>query len=598
MRTGQVEIIAIVAIIVVAIVVILYAALPTSDTEPVSLEGKSVRNSLTSLIQAAAQESLRTTSTYGGYTDAQADGVAFLGDSVPYWQTGGVVSAPPAKQNFVQATEDFINENKDAYVADLGDVEVGEANVVANFLGSKIDLTVNLPSTFNGQPLPGSYSLSIPTKFGDILSFADEFSREQAQKRFFEIFILGSMLLSPIENGEHTTPLFISLSECGDSVFLSYPEVSEAVEDRVKVTLGHTYLSGRVPLQVGDITSYPKYPLPEFTGDQDLDVTFHLPDDFDLTPSSMQFSPNPIIAIAEPVEMTSHCVSDPLYISYFLNFPMIVRAKDPITGNVFQFAHQVFIKDNAPGPWTDPAVYEQSIQSQVCETLDCSLSLSVTSLSGTPVDDASVSFMGCSLGRTDLSGTLTAPTPCGLGPIQVLKSGYAVTTEMYSSSDFSSPITITAPKMLNAEVFVYQVTVDDSGSLYTIKEITTIPDDRRLLLTLNNLGKEGTNIVYGAAGKLSNVPAGDVGATATLTNDVLQVNFGQVSSFQTIPEDTPELHIYVPSNILFSSLSSLDASNKALDYADLFASCGIAPLSTTPVSIDDVVPCVRGYDEI
>jgi len=600
MRKGQVEIIAVLAVIIIAVVAIIYAAAPSIMPDPVSQEGKSLKDTLSGLVSKAADESIRKLSLYGGYTEAQIGGAAFLGDSVTYWQRGGKVSVPQAKHNFVSATEDFINQNKEAFVSGFTDVTVGEATVVANFFDSKIDLTVSIPATLKGQPQPSTYSVTVPTKFGEILQFAEDFSNSQSRERYLEYFTLSTALLSPIENGEHTTPFFIALTGCGESVFKTWSDLKPAMENRISVTLGHTYMPGKAPLGVAEFTSYPKYAVPQLNGNRysDIDVSFHLPDDFELSPSSFQFSPNPIIAVASPVQMTSVCVSDPIYVNYFLNFPVIVRAKDPITGNLFQFAHQVFIKDNEPGEWTDSSIYDQDVQALICSSLQCSLDLQVTSLSGEAVTGADVSFMGCPVGHTDSSGRLQGAVPCGIGPIQVLKSGYMVSSEQFSSDEFITQQQVTVPKMLNSDLFFYQVTVDDSGTSYTIKDIQPIPQDRKVMLTLSNPGQQGTRQMFDASGKLSYVPAGQLGVSATLTEENLQVAFGQILKLTTIPEDTGEIHIYVPYNILFSSLDAEAATSKAFDFTNLMEACGINPVAASPVNIDDVVPCVKGYDEV
>jgi len=529
MRKGQVEIIVILAVVIVAVVAILLATQTPSDVEPVSQEGRSVRNSLTNLITTAAGESLRTLSLYGGYDSPQPNSVQFLDDSVTYWQEDGDVTVPQAKQSFVRLTEKFINENKDSYVSGIGaDIVVGEATVTATFLDSKIDLSVVLPSSMNDQPLPSTYAISIPTKFGDILEFSEDFSLAETRDRYLEYNTIASLLMSPIENGQHTTPLFISLTNCGDFVFKSWSDIKSAAEERVKVTLGHTYMPGKVPLNIGETTSFPKYTIPQFNGKrfEDIEVSFHLPDDFELTQPSFQFSPNPIIALASPVPMTSVCVSDPILINYFFNFPTIVRVKDPLTGNVFQFANKVFIKDNAPGDWSELTGYEQELQTRICSDPQCPLNLQVNSLNGAPVEGADVSFMGCQVGITSPSGSLQTAIPCGIGPLQIYSSGYEAYSETFSSESLN-PATVTVPQMLNTKVFFYEVNIKDFDEQYWITgtdAIRPIPPDKKAVLTLaQSINLDSYSLLFDAVGTLNQVPAGEYAVLGALSSEDLQV---------------------------------------------------------------------------
>ncbi|MBI4021130.1 MAG: hypothetical protein HY369_02720 [Candidatus Aenigmarchaeota archaeon] len=600
MRTGQVEIIVVLAIVIVAIIAILLATVRPPASPPLSQEGQAARASLSHLITTGADEALRTLSLYGGYASPTGT-VVFLGDLVPYWQKEGDVVIPPVEQQFISFTETFINENKEAFIADASGLEVGEANVVATILPSKIDLTVSLPATLNGDPLPATYEVSIPTKFGNIVEFAEAFSYDEIDHRYLEMNTVATLFTSPIESGEHVTPFFVALTDCGAFYFKTWSDLKPAVEERVQVALAHTYMPGKVPLNVGAVTSYPKYSLPKLNGKDyaDVEVSFHLPDDFVLTPNSLRIEPNPIVATAKPVPLTAICVSDPIYVTYSLRFPVIVRAEDTLTGNIFQFVHQVSIEDNQPAPWS---TVEQGIQEQVCTNQLCQADIQATSASGQAVTGADVFFMGCSIGQTGATGQLAGPIPCGIGNLEVYKTGYAVTSTGTTSDELAAAVQVTVPKMLAATVYVYQVNVQEFGGKYTIDAITPLPAGRKLMLTMDTLSGDSYTMVFGPVGTLNSVPAGDFGIIGNLVDDTLQQAFGQIDLVHLFPEDTPELHIYVPNNYQFSQLNQVTDGSaiaaKGLELTNLLQQCGLPPISAAPADPATILGCSKGVNDV
>lgn len=600
MRKGQAEFIAVLGVIIIAVIAILFAFQGPSLPAPVSLEGGAVRGSLENLIRSGADETIRILSTNGGYSDPPA-GVLFLNKEVPYWQRNGAITIPPVKETFAQMLEDFINENKDSFVAGLsGDITVGEASVAANFLDNKILLTVDLPTTLNGNPLPRKYDVEILTTFGEILDFAETFTEEQTKNRYLEYFILASMLASPIEDGIPVTPFLVSLTNCGEFVFRSWNDLKPQVEDRVAVTLAHTYMPEKAPYNVGETTPFPKYLIPRFNGKPytDLDISFHLRDDFALDFQSFQFTPNPIIAIATPIPLTAVCASDQIYVQYSLSIPVIVRAKDPLTGHVFQFAHQLFIKDNEPPAWG--AIYEQDIQAAICSDTQCSADIQVSSLTG-PVVGAEVSFMGCFLGETDATGRLQSPIHCGLGPLEIIHPNYELFVEMQNYEEMASK-QVVVPKMLDISLHFYQANVQDFASTYTVDDIQLLPPNRRVMLTLRSAtDKAYIRVFDSAVGQLTQVPAGTYSVTAVLADEELQQSFGQIQTIHTFPENLESLHLYLPYNFQFSQLNSATdaeiATEKGFAFTSLLEQCGIGPIATSAVN-EEAVPCSRGYDEV
>lgn len=605
MRKGQAELIIIVGVIIVGVIVILYASRESLQSPFVSQEEKAVRNSLENLIRSAADQSLQTLSVNGGYSSVQGDGVSFLNKQVPLWQKEGALSIPPVKSAFPQLVESFIDENKQSFISGLStEVTVGDPSVSASFFDNKITLTVNLPTTLNGKSISGRYDVDILTNFGEIVRFAEDYSKAQSRDRFLEYFVLSSLVISPLENGEHTTPLIIVLTRCGDTVFKNWEEVREQAQDRVAVTLAHTYLPGKAPTHVGEVTPFPKYVIPPIEGEQysNIEVSFHLPDEFELDASSFQFTPDPIIAVSSPIGFTGACASTPLYVQYYFNFPVIVRVKDPLTQNIFQFAQQVFIKNNRPGEWTDSALYDQDVQASICADMQCNANILLKSGDGHPISDAEISFMGCSLGQTDGAGKIQTTAPCGIGPLKIIKPGYEPLLEQNSHAGIENR-QIVIPKMLKTKVNLYEVNLVDFASVYTADKIELLPEKRRVLFTM----RSSTDKAYirqfdSAAGVLENIPAGTYSVIASLTDENLQQIYGQVQLIHIFNESTEEINVYIPYNAQFAQLNTLTdaqiAAEKGFAFTSVLEKCGIGPLAAIPVEGSKVLPCSKGYGEV
>lgn len=359
---------------------------------------------------------------------------------------------------------------------------------------------------------------------------------------------------------------------------------------------------GKAPYNIGDTTPFPKYLIPRMNGKtySNIDISFHLPDNFELDAQSFQFTPNPILAIATPIPMTAICISDPLYVKYSLNLPTIVRVKDPLTGHVFQFANHIFIKDNEPVAWSDATIQEQEFLAAICADAQCSADIQVTSLGGEPVVGADVTFMSCSLGQTNANGRVQSPIHCGLGPLDIIHPGYGLFTDMQNYEELAST-NVAIPKMLNIPINLYKVNVQDFASTYIADDIEPLPPNRKVMLTL----RSATNNAYvrifdSAAGTLNQIPAGTYSVTAVLADESMQQAFGQVQLIHIFSEDLQELHLYVPSNFQFSQLNTVTdaeiATEKGFAFTSLLEQCGIGPVSAS--AVDPLLPCSRDYEEV
>ncbi len=601
MVKGQVEFIAIIGIIAVVIVAVYFAftsvAPGVTPTAPVytSAEQASVADTVNSFVRDGTSETLRTLSTYGGYLSPQADSVTYLGKETSYWMKDGSVSYPNLKDNFIAGLRDYINTNKDALESSLAGqgVEFGTPTVSATLMSNQIVATVNMPTTFKGGQVPQPYVITIPTKISDVYEFSKALAEYQKTERFLEYTTLASMVSSPITNNVKDVPMWIALVRCGDYVFKTWSDIQPGVDYAVKTTLAHIYMPGKVPTNIGDVTSYPKYPLPPMNGKSysDLGVSFTLPDDFGFDRSNLQIDPDPIIAYAKPVPRTGLCYGDPKLVSYHLDYPAVVVVKDSLTGNLFKFAVDTMIQDNLPGDWATVG-YESDDQEAICAARDCPVDITVVDSSGGPVDGAAIKFAGCGLGSTDVNGEFKGIAPCAAGPLHVFKANYGTYQQAFDESDIRD-ITVTLPGIPQLSVYFYEVPIenqsDSSGEKYFIydRTITTVGNDRvaRLVLT-NSADFEMYEVVSeDDIAVLNYAPAGNYGLSSGLfSSDIATMYGGAVTSYE-ITEDMngKALYVYIPTLVGFENIDNDDDIVGATDtLSTVLRNLGIGPISSTP----------------
>ncbi len=611
-RKGQAELIILVGIIVVFVAVVFYTYQSSLFTAPVTPETENIRNTIENFIREGARDTLRTMYDYGGYLEAQPGSVIFLGKEIPYWQKSGQVSYPDVRQNLVQGVTSYLNENKDSLEAMLAgkNVTLGTAYVSAVILGSQITLTVNMPTQYMEQSLQQPYVVTVPSKLGEIYEFSKGFAAQEATSRYFEYFTVSSMMISPFEGGVQAVPVVVLLTQCGEMVFKTWFDIKPGMEDVIKTTLAHTYMPGKSPLGVMHKTSFPKYMIPEIGNKayEDLNISFHLPDDFELTQSNFQFTPNPISAFTEPVPMTSQCYSNPVYVKYAVNYPVIVRVKDSLTGDSFHFAIDVSIYDNAPRPWTsDTTGYTPEVQQEICENQLCTASITVTDSSGAPVSGAEASFMGCPIGRTDSNGIVTASIPCGIGPLVIYKNRYQ-TFEQMMSSDHLEGTTISIEKIPVVNLNFYEVNIVNNtltdeywirvGDVNMIDDIT----DETIHIIFYDLstGETYERIYENRQATIRHIPPGSYAVTAMLSSPDMAIMYGAVLTTLTITEDMDggTLYVYLPYNFEFKDITdSVEKTVASRTLTAVLEECGIGPISSEQYDINNL-PCKKAYSEI
>jgi hypothetical protein len=614
MRAGQVEFIAIIGILVVVIVAVYFGMQTiTVPTAPAAIaeEQKLVQDSVASFIRAGANDVLRTMFDNGGYITTQANSVTFLGKQVPYWTHNGRTTTPDMRANFVQGMTSYLNENRAVLEQSLAakNVTIGDPSVSATLMQNQIILTVNMPTSVKGYPIQQPYTVTIPTKLGEIDELAKALSGYLSQNRFLEYATLSSMAQTPLENDVASVPFAVLVTDCGGYVYLTWNDIKPDVERAVQNTLAHTYMTGKVPLDTIRKISSPKYALPALGGKaySDLEVSFFTPDDWALDRNTMQFTPEPINAYGIPVEMSDLCYSDPIYVKYFLTYPTITVIKDPLTGNLFKYAGSVYIKDNAPGDWATIAGYVSTEQAEICASQDCAFSATVLDSSFAPVSGADITFMGCPLGTTGSDGRLSGSVPCGAGVLEANAGlDYSTYSEMKGTSTAAGNeldgVTIALKKRPIVNINFYHVIIANDTILnqYRATNVDYIANDEAVTFTMLNIrtGDRYSRYFTTKQGKIEHLDAVEYAIVATLSKEAPDTQRGMVNveSF-ILDEDTTELHVYVPDVSGFSTLNQGEKQAQMILLTEFFSQCGIEPVSEAPLDTDKI-PCSKTHSEL
>jgi hypothetical protein len=608
-KKGQVEFIVILGIIVVVAVVIVLAIQPYDG--PLPTDSRTVKESVESFIRAGAYDTMKTMGQQGGYMTPPADTITFLGKSVAYWQKDGQIITPDLSTNLVEGLEQYISANKDALASSFDKpVTLGDPHVSVSMLANKVELVVSLPTTVDGSPIPQPYTVSVPTKMGDINEFGRGFVSANSEKRFFETFTLSSIVISPFNDGVQQTPTLIFLTECGEFVFKSWWDMQPDMTDVIERTLANTYMPGKGPRNVGETTSSPKYLLTPINGKNygDMEVDFYLPDDFELTRQNFAFTPDPVNSFAKPIPMTGICQSDPINVNYYVKYPVVVRVEDPLTNNAFQFAIDVAIQDNEPATWAGLST-EFTDLSELCHNPQCSMKLAVKDGSGSPVPYASATFLDCPVGRADDAGILEAGVPCGIGKLNIYKRGYDVYDEIKSSDGLvDTSVTMTKTPIVN--LHLYEVVIDDVSSIseYWIKKGAIMPIDNNLrdsaiwLTVFEYTSHQNHEFVFTeSAGRLVGVPAGTQSFSAILYENLgsasMKVNGVMADNFMlTEGMDGRDLYVYVPYYPdIDLTAGNVEVAREAAKLTNILRKCGIGPISETEVSEDTT--CTLSYSD-
>jgi len=420
-------------------------------------EQEDVSESIRGVIRDAADDTLRTMMTHGGYLDSYMPGVTktyedvehteFLFMDVPFWQQCGNTNIPdidiPGSDNDVEGWMEASIEK--AVLDDLNDIELLYGNMIefdrsgidvgVDIKGGgplepdTIDITLTLPTTVRNYSMSGDfypYREHIDTKFGRIYAFASDFAEASADNRFFDVFTIAAMYFSQeTGDGHPKLPTSGAMTRCGEVVYRSPQEINAYLYEILEYVL----VSTEWWKPMAPATTEPKvFAIQDLNGETypDLEIRTLMTDDWVFNLFEFVFATN--------FDMPSHGgftipVCTAVYNhAYNFSYPFIVRVKDPYTGYSFNFASMVSISDRGdqvmePRPGGCGLLGAGLSECTEAE-LQCSGKVRAVDETGVGLEGAWVVFGGCPVkdGETDENGYAEGPVRCGAQELFVYKT--------------------------------------------------------------------------------------------------------------------------------------------------------------------------------
>lgn len=626
-KKAQAEFALILGIVVIAAVVGVFAYSsvrpPTVSQAAMNEEQKAVAAFAADLVKEAATNTISELYRNGGYLDGETMPLGAVTRSgfgtVAYWQMCENYNVPDVEEKLKKGVKEYIKEHLSATVPMAGKQAVFDKDAIAvdaNVYDNRIAVAVNLPTVYDGASLPQPYKAEVYTKLGRINDFAKNFAVMEADLR-----MLDSHLIESLGQSSEYSSCWIPFGTGNTNrrFSASWKDLRDCVEEHVRYSLSNTQVGREIPLtgddKIADFTyggwsgsarefffipainvydeagivtggdTYEDLAVSFVFGDGDgLDDTeFSGPEHLEIKPATGSFSQFLYgFTVAHYAQ------------TYSARYPVIVRVWDDSTGESLKFATYVYMKDNGIGMGcTSPPAVLPSSQGTGSDDYDetCGSGAtgraSVTILydDGAPVQNALVSYAGCSLGTTGEDGSATGAIPMQIfAPLTVEADGNEY-TECHSHADMEG-LTMAIPKSRNVKFFFRTVPVTKTGSTYTLSpsmhstggEIVTVEmigegnvcDERTVITT--NVNEEGGPV---ASRLVNSLPMSSYDIGITLQNE------GRVLGFADVPSFTPagEVYIYAPSMEGFDESQDMEADIE--NIKSLFSHCGLAAVSSS-----------------
>jgi hypothetical protein len=440
-RKGQAEYIVLVGIILV-IAVISYFALSTGSIFPkilppgIEQEKKLVEDSVTNVGRQGADLAIQWLEQQGGYlTPDLSESVIFTQVAVPYWQKCGTAMIPEKtdiRDRLQTSVKNYILNsllNKSDYFGKNVTFDLQGMYVQANMLDNKIDFSVYMPTTIQGHSIPQPYTFSVPTRFGEIYEFGKRFAQENAQNRFLDHFTINTIYFS----GDLETQGV--LTQCGQGIYQSGPDIEKGLENVITYTLANTIWWQPMPSADDESKMYAIESVGGMTYDH-LDIGFYLPDDFDLQGSFPMHMTNADSSAAAPIIFIMPVCFAPYNWKYSVDYPVIVRVRDDLTGHHVNFVVLVDVDEMMPGDCS-PFIGVGSLIDR-----NCSARIKVIGRDGQPIENVSATFGRYYIGESGEDGIIAGPISCGNANLTLNQDGYGLHTLERTIQNINSTYTL------------------------------------------------------------------------------------------------------------------------------------------------------------
>ncbi|UCD02989.1 MAG: hypothetical protein JSV63_04380 [Candidatus Aenigmatarchaeota archaeon] len=618
LRKAQTEIALIVGLIIIVVVVAVFSfyslvpipVRPASVGEDQKAVEAYVRDTLTKETVRAIVEMYKQ----GGYTDISGvRAVKFSGNDVPYWQICDEVTIPPPADDLLEDELEIALANSIPERVSIAGRQVlmdkNQMNTEVSIFDNKVVVTLMLPTTLDGAPLPQPYTVEIDTDMGRILSFSEDFSKTMRDYRILDINLVRIIRRSNPYDSCWLPTTGVSPSS---SFRKSWSTLRNCMEEVIYHTLSHTFEWQRPILRfdggISDemlrrsfIPQVFKYDENDWGQYVDLEIDFHFaPQGRSLskTDPELFFNTDP-----DPVKFTGHNIpiipSVTLYeVNYSVSFPVVMRVWDNSLKAYFQFATFVDVENMAPSTGTcDIGEQIEDEYTRICVDEATILGkIRVKNFGGKYLEGVYVSLDRCELGRTGERGLLERNVPSvENSPLELYDPfGDVLYTECVDiTGPFSRVFTMPIKKKYAVEF--YGVYINDNPFLGPF----------RVLRVKRDLSEAETkNIDVSMAMKVNDCTEP---VEYAFNNYYRVTDTGNVEqgSFEKIDKDIPATAVY-NGTVIMGSLTVYNETvidyNKNVIYVyapikmvggnyeedprvmQLYKKCGINPVSTQPPS--------------
>lgn len=527
-RKGQAEFALILGLVIIAAVVGLFAmqtiSPPSIAPSAMSSEQREATSFALDVVEGAVIQSVSDIYHNGGYADDSTSPLGSFdtkklgGGEVPYWQMCGSYNVPDVESELTEQIKSNIN----AFVPERS-VMAGKAitfnkfnkNVDVTIYDSRITVSVNIPTVFDGVTLPAPYVIDVPSNLGRINDFASNFARMQSDCR-----VLDSHLISALSKSSEYSDCFVPFSpgNAERSYTLTWNNLKDCTKRYIDFSLANTIIGFEIPTDdegrirnlryegfaghANELFFVPGVIDYSAAGDgvsvcsgdgitgsavgidkyRDLTGKMFLFGDDDGLDETEFKAPNMVEIRPETGTFTNFLqgLTVATYGPYFFSvkYPVIGSVWDEKFGEPFRFGLYVYMDESNIGQCQAPPVLSELEQSNyaenygdICVAANEEVLINVLDDDGKPVNGAEVYFFGCLVGVTQ-NGLLPGVVPQAIAPLVIMK-GNKVYSEMHSYEDLEL-ITVRMPEIKNYPVEFFGVNIEKTGTEYRFSQGTKL----------------------------------------------------------------------------------------------------------------------------
>jgi len=622
-RKGQVEFVAIAAIILIALIVVILALQQTAVTPPedtgIFEEAKTVKDSVNNLIKTGLKEQMMLIYNQGGMLNPPEGGynsVDFVMFKVPVWQACDQISIPDVAEQIEYGIGDYLRKNlktEEEFAKKRVTFDFSKIDIDVDIFKDNIRVRINLPTTIENYNIPQPYEVSVQTKLYDILEFSENFVKDHSIGRVIEGALIRCINKFPTDPGSGDWLRMTGvLTGCGERIFKTRSDLLPSMKKAIGTSVSQILWNVEQPLRSVDRNCLTPINIVGGKAYPGLNVYFEYPQSWNSRLNqNFFFSPNPVNFVAAPLmPFIPVCVA-PLYVAYSVTYPVVIMVEDSLNpGHTFNFAVMADVADNLPGNCSFEIGEVETDYIEICVSgANRYAKVTVKDTEGNPIEGADVTVDICDVGRTDINGVINGSIPSGLVEIHVYKTGYRSYGDFLDASEIED-ITVELTKIQeNITLHFNGVPLDCQNPLggveldctsYTVESspqpITSLGDltifSTFLPKDTSIFGSEECNSDIFIPNYVNESPVDTMVFEGLCPNNFdvstfvtrnFEIMMGYMDSNLTLGETDKDVYIYVPVVLTVQGVAINDSvgQDESEQLTTVLKNCGIEPVSTS-----------------